>query len=115
MKPPGIEIAAIQQAQRRLANRIRRTPLVHAAPLLYAVPADRLTLKLESLQVTGSFKARGALNSVLSLAAGTDGVTAASGGNHGAAVAWASRRPVGRGAKPPSRIIAASCSTRTPR
>ena len=91
MKAPGIEIAAIQQAQRRLANHIRRTPLIHADPLLRTVPADRLTLKLESLQVTGSFKARGATNKVLTLAPGEAerGLVTASGGNHGLGVAYA--------------------------
>jgi threonine dehydratase len=50
----------------------------------------RLALKLELLQVTGSFKARGALNSCLSMGADAiDGVVTASGGNHGQAVAWA--------------------------
>ena len=51
-----------------------------------------MVLKLELLQHTGSFKARGALNSVMVLDEGTRAVTAASGGNHGAAVAWAARR-----------------------
>ncbi len=57
-------------------------------------PADtsvdaRLVLKLELTQHSGSFKARGALNSVLSLATEADGVCAASGGNHAGAVSWA--------------------------
>lgn len=51
--------------------------------------AGRVLLKLELTQHTGSFKARGALNSVLTLPEGTAGVVAASGGNHGAALAWA--------------------------
>ena len=50
-----------------------------------------LTLKLENQQHSGSFKARGALNAMLCSAVGVDGVVAASGGNHGAAVAWAAR------------------------
>jgi len=54
--------------------------------------ASNVVLKLEFLQHTGSFKARGALNSVLSLPDGTPGVCAASGGNHAAAVAWAAQR-----------------------
>ncbi|MGH3425502.1 MAG: pyridoxal-phosphate dependent enzyme, partial [Nocardioidaceae bacterium] len=48
--------------------------------------------KLELTQHSGSFKARGALNSVMSLPEGTTGVVAASGGNHGAALAWAAVR-----------------------
>jgi threonine dehydratase len=49
-----------------------------------------LTLKLEHLQYTGAFKARGALNSILTMPPSRE-VVAASGGNHGAAVAWAAR------------------------
>ena len=81
----------IENAAARLGELVRHTPtvVVHGDELGIGV---RVVLKLELLQHTGSFKARGALNSVLSLAAGTAGVTAASGGNHGAAVAWASRR-----------------------
>jgi threonine dehydratase len=51
-----------------------------------------VALKLELMQHSGSFKARGALNSVLSLDDGVTGVCAASGGNHAGAVAWAAQR-----------------------
>ena len=50
-----------------------------------------LTLKLEQVQYTGAFKARGALNSILTMPETCRQVVAASGGNHGAAVAWAAR------------------------
>ncbi|HZT18327.1 MAG TPA: pyridoxal-phosphate dependent enzyme [Dongiaceae bacterium] len=94
-----IAIEDIEAARRRIADRIRRTPLI---PLdqLKAPPGlgSRVTLKLECLQVTGSFKARGAMNRLLgtpseALAAG---IVTASGGNHGLAVArtaWAAGRP----------------------
>jgi threonine dehydratase len=77
-------------AQQRLLGRVRRTPVLE-------LPGQDLcpwpvTLKLEMLQHTGSFKARGALNAVLSAPAGVTSITAASGGNHGAAVAWAARQ-----------------------
>jgi threonine dehydratase len=77
-------------AARRLAGRVRRTPVLD-------LPAGDLcpwpvTLKLETLQYTGSFKARGALNAVLTAPTGTRAIAAASGGNHGAAVAWAARQ-----------------------
>jgi threonine dehydratase len=88
---PDIKVSEIEQARLRLAHHVRRTPLVLAAPLLRSVPADRLTLKLESLQVTGSFKARGATHKVLTLTpeeAGR-GLVTASGGNHGLGVAYA--------------------------
>jgi threonine dehydratase len=91
MNGAGIEITAIEQARKRLASHVRRTPLVRAGPLLRAVPADHLTLKLECLQVTGSFKARGATNKVLTLPSeeAARGLVTASGGNHGLGVAYA--------------------------
>jgi len=49
-----------QAAAERIRGRVRRTPLLSAAPLRDPVVPGELTLKLESLQVTGSFKARGA-------------------------------------------------------
>jgi threonine dehydratase len=52
---------------------------------------SRIALKLEQMQHTGSFKARGAFNTLLSLPVPKAGVVAASGGNHGAAVAFAAR------------------------
>ncbi|HET6625602.1 MAG TPA: serine/threonine dehydratase [Nocardioidaceae bacterium] len=81
----------IESAAARLGEKIRHTPtlVLHGDEL--GIPA-RVVLKLELLQHTGSFKARGALNSVMSLGDSTNGVTAASGGNHGAAVAWAAQR-----------------------
>jgi threonine dehydratase len=87
--PPGLP--EIQQARLRLGDHVRRTPLIRAEPVLRAVPAGRLTLKLESLQVTGSFKARGATNKVLTLAPEEleRGLVTASGGNHGLGVAYA--------------------------
>jgi threonine dehydratase len=87
-------ISEIQAARQRIAPYVRRTPSVGAAPaLLPAELSGRLTLKLESLQVTGSFKARGAANKVLSLAPErvARGLVTASGGNHGLGVAHAGR------------------------
>jgi threonine dehydratase len=85
-----IGIADIEAARARIAGRVRRTPVVPLDQLKSPPPvAGRVTLKLECLQVAGSFKARGAMNRVLatpkeSLAAG---LVTASGGNHGLAVA----------------------------
>jgi threonine dehydratase len=86
-----VSLADIEAAARRIAGRVRRTPLIDAAPLKAPVTEARLTLKLENLQVTGSFKARGATNALLSLdeAAVRRGIITASGGNHGLAVAYA--------------------------
>ena len=82
-----VDLSLIQEARRRISGHVRRTPLLKAQALR-GVPAGRLTLKLESLQVTGSFKARGATNKVLSLPPGK-GLVTASGGNHGLGVAYA--------------------------
>jgi threonine dehydratase len=80
----------VELAAKRIAGRIRRTPLFRPAPITAAL-SEHLTLKLEALQVSGSFKARGALNRILSLEtdARERGLVTASGGNHGAAVAYA--------------------------
>ena len=81
----------IAEASQRLAQHIRRTPTL----LLVEgdVPgAGPLALKLEFLQHSGSFKARGAFNRLLTASIPAAGVVAASGGNHGAAVAFAAQR-----------------------
>ncbi|MFW6091239.1 MAG: serine/threonine dehydratase [Actinomycetota bacterium] len=78
-------------AAERLAGLVRRTPVLDLAGEELGVPG-RVLLKLELLQHVGVFKARGALNTLLSTAAPADGVVAASGGNHGAALAWAAGR-----------------------
>lgn len=80
--------ADIESAAQTIHGQIRRTPIlaVHGAEL--GLPC-RVLLKLELTQHTGAFKARGALNAVLGLDPGTAGVVGASGGNHGAALAWA--------------------------
>ena len=81
----------VESAAARLGEKVRHTPtlVIHGDEL--GVPY-RVVLKLELLQHTGSFKARGALNSVMSLDPSVQRVVAASGGNHGAAVAWAAGR-----------------------
>src|SRR5579864_3921928 len=71
---------------------IRRTPLVQADLADFGLPAAPVTLKLEMLQHSGSFKARGAFANLLLRQVPQAGVVAASGGNHGAAVAYAAQR-----------------------
>jgi threonine dehydratase len=88
-KPPSR--ADIESAAVRLRGKVRRTPVLELHGDELGIPA-RVVLKLELTQHTGSFKARGALNSVLSLDPEATGVVAASGGNHGIAVAWAASR-----------------------
>src|ERR1700744_4956310 len=70
---------------------VRRTPLLSGDMADFGLAAGPLTFKLEFLQHSGSFKARGAFASLL-LRKPTAGVVAASGGNHGAAVAFAAQR-----------------------
>ncbi len=78
----------VEDARLRIGSSVRRTPVL-AIDGAEVGAAGRLLLKLELMQHAGSFKARGALNNVLTLGAGVGGVAAASGGNHGVAVAWA--------------------------
>lgn len=82
----------VGHAQSRIVGRVRRTPVIEASvPTPYG--PRQIVLKLEHLQFSGSFKARGALNTVLSAAErgeiGAAGVAIASGGNAGIAAAWA--------------------------
>ncbi|MBW6400211.1 threonine/serine dehydratase [Roseomonas sp. HJA6] len=79
---------AIRAAADRIAPHIRRTPVIRLSPAETGLE-NPLTLKLELLQVTGSFKPRGAFNRLLSADVPKAGVIAASGGNHGLAVAHA--------------------------
>ena len=84
-------LASIQKAQARLNGVVHRTPLMSSQSLSELVGTD-LQFKAENLQVTGSFKIRGAFNKVADVAdAGAQGVITASSGNHGQAVAWAAR------------------------
>src|SRR6202011_3431320 len=71
---------------------IRRTPLVKADGSGFGLAPGLLTFKLEMLQHSGSFKARGAFANLLLRDPPAAGVVAASGGNHGAAVAYATHR-----------------------
>lgn len=87
-----IELAAIRAAAARLAPHIHRTPFLSSRLLGKRIGAT-LALKAESLQKTGSFKPRGALNIVLSLEPErrARGLVTVSAGNHAQAVAWAAR------------------------
>ena len=78
--------AEIEAASKRIAGYIRTTPVIHLEPRAWEIDAH-IVLKLEQLQLTGSFKPRGAFNRVLSHHVPSTGVIAASGGNHGVAVA----------------------------
>ena len=85
-------VQSIQQAQKRIADHIVRTPLVYSATLSRMFDAS-IFLKMENLQRTGSFKIRGAVNKLIHArqegTLSTKGVTAASAGNHAQGVAVA--------------------------
>lgn len=86
------QLRDVTAAAERLTPYVRRTMLLRSPALDERAQAP-IWLKLENLQVTGSFKARGAFNALLSMdpAQRERGVVAYSTGNHGQAVAWASR------------------------
>lgn len=80
------QIAAVEQIIR---PHVRRTPILEAAGADFRLDSISLIFKLEFLQHAGSFKARGAFANLLTRDVPTAGVVAASGGNHGVAVAYA--------------------------
>ncbi len=81
--------AAIEATALRIAQHVRRTPVLQVDGADFGLPGVPLVFKLEYLQHAGSFKARGAFNHLLTRDVPRVGVAAASGGNHGAAVAYA--------------------------
>lgn len=83
---------AIAATSRLLRPYVRCTPLLTLAPTDLALTEAPLTFKLEQVQHSGSFKARGAFAHLLQRPIPPAGVAAASGGNHGAAVAYAAHR-----------------------
>jgi threonine dehydratase len=85
---PVVSAAMVQEAAERIAGRARRTPVIDWSVRAQSGRVE-VTLKLELLQHVGSFKPRGAFNRILSAPALPETVVAASGGNHGLAVAYA--------------------------
>ena len=81
---------AIVSAHAAIADRIYRTPVIDVDAASIG-SSGRISFKLEYLQPPGSFKARGAAHNLVSRDIPPSGVIAASGGNHGVAVAWAAR------------------------
>ena len=85
---PSIE--RIREVAATLSPRVLRTPTVPWSGFESPIRGD-LLVKLECLQITGSFKARGALNTLLQMPDLSSGVVAFSAGNHAIAAAWAGR------------------------
>lgn len=89
---PAVSPADIARTYDIIRPHIRRTPILQSDGRDVGLGAFPLTLKLEFLQHTGSFKTRGAFANLLTRSVPAAGVAAASGGNHGVAVAYASMR-----------------------
>jgi threonine dehydratase len=84
--------ATISETYAVIRKHVRRTPVVEIDPSDFSLLAASLTFKLELLQHAGSFKARGAFTNLLTREIPAAGVVAASGGNHGVAVAYAAQK-----------------------
>jgi threonine dehydratase len=82
----------IKELYAQLSRHVRRTPVVSVNAAEFGLDAAAVTFKLESLQHSGSFKARGAIANLLRRTVPNAGVVAASGGNHGVAVAFAANK-----------------------
>jgi threonine dehydratase len=82
----------IVEAEKLIRPYIRRTPIVDVDLADFGMQSASVALKLELLQHSGSFKARGAFTNLLTRTTPVAGIVAASGGNHGAAVAYAAMR-----------------------
>ncbi|MGH7067351.1 MAG: pyridoxal-phosphate dependent enzyme, partial [Acetobacteraceae bacterium] len=87
-----IDRARIAATERQIRPHIRRTPVAGVSAGDFGLEGAPILFKLEQLQHTGSFKARGAFANLLGRSIPPAGVVAASGGNHGAAVAFAAER-----------------------
>jgi threonine dehydratase len=88
----AVNPAQIRRCEALIRPYIRRTPVIAIDGADAGLTAGGLCLKLELFQHSGSFKARGAFANLLTRKAPAAGVVAASGGNHGAAVAYAARK-----------------------
>lgn len=92
--PPAalIDRTAIARTERLIRPHVRRTPTIEVESRDFGLAGGPVVFKLELLQHAGSFKTRGAFANLLLRPVPAAGVVAASGGNHGAAVAYAARQ-----------------------
>src|SRR5216117_4364589 len=88
----AIDREEIVQIYKLIRPYVRSTPVIEVDGADFGLAGISIVLKLELLQHSGSFKARGAMANLLMRNVPPAGVVAASGGNHGAAVAWAAMR-----------------------
>jgi threonine dehydratase len=104
--PIAIDREQITRCEKLIRPYVRRTPIVEIDGADLGLSSGRICLKLELLQHSGSFKARGAFANLLTRTVPAAGVVAASGGNHGAAVAYAAMT-----LKMPAKIFVPSVSS----
>src|SRR5829696_6394038 len=91
-KPTEVSRERIQETERVIRPNIRRTPILEVEGAEFGLDSIKIIFKLELFQHSGSFKARGAFSNMLTRTVPPVGVVAASGGNHGAAVAFAAMK-----------------------
>jgi threonine dehydratase len=92
MDTPALTREQIALTSERIRPYVRRTPVIEADAVDFGLDAQPISLKLELFQHVGSFKTRGAFANLLTRPVPKAGVVAASGGNHGLAVAYAAHR-----------------------
>src|SRR5678816_2877419 len=98
----------IQATEPVIRPHIRRTPILEVDGADFGLDAIKITFKLELFQHAGSFKARGAFTNLLTREVPAAGVVAASGGNHGVAVAFAAMK-----LRKPATIFVPSVASKT--
>jgi len=107
-QPGDLSRERIQATERVIRPHIRRTPIVEVDGTDFGLDSIRIIFKLELLQHAGSFKARGALTNLLTRDVPRAGVVAASGGNHGVAIAYAAMK-----LRKPATIFVPSVASKT--
>jgi len=107
-QPGDLSRERIQATERVIRPHIRRTPIVEVDGADFGLDSIRIIFKLELLQHAGSFKARGALTNLLTRDVPRAGVVAASGGNHGVAIAYAAMK-----LRKPATIFVPSVASKT--
>lgn len=90
--PVEVTREAIASTYARIRGHVRKTPVIDVASSDFGLDCGPVAMKLEHLQHAGSFKSRGAFANLLARSVPKAGVAAASGGNHGAAVAYAAAK-----------------------